>query len=394
VALLNGLAELSAQRETLADRERRVVGIQRDIAVFAAQVREQTEIFAPELSSLSPPAAAGRLLELHESAREVAKRRAAIQGEISRVKREQSEVEARHREHAAALEELCREAGAPDATSLAELEQRAEAARGLEQELAQLDARLAEVCDGEALDALVEEARQSDRGAVTARLAELEDLIEAREEEARELEREVTQLELGLRAYEGRSGADAAQELSATVARLGELSAAWARRRIAAAVLERVVERYRQAHQGPVLSRASDLFQRLTLGRFAKLQVGLEETRLECVEAQGGRGLELDQLSRGTRFQLFLALKLASLEQYLRTAPALPLVLDDVLVEWDDERSRVALEVLAEFSEHLQILLFTHHGRDVAAARALADSRIYTHHLAPRTRVDSVDAPG
>jgi uncharacterized protein YhaN len=134
------------------------------------------------------------------------------------------------------------------------------------------------------------------------------------------------------------------------------------------------------------LSRASELFARLTLGRFSRLQVGLEETRLECIEAEGGKRLELEQLSRGSRFQLFLALKLASLEQYLTTAPPLPLVLDDVLVEWDDERSRVALQVLAELSERLQILLFTHHGRDVAAAEALRDGRIFTHQLSPRLR--------
>jgi uncharacterized protein YhaN len=160
---------------------------------------------------------------------------------------------------------------------------------------------------------------------------------------------------------------------------------------MAGAVLERVVEQYREKHQDPVLSRASELFRRLTLGRFARLQVGLEERRLECVEAIDGKGLEVEQLSTGTRMQLFLALKLASLEQYLKTAPPLPLVLDDVLVEWDDERSRVALAVLAEFSERVQILLFTHHGRDVAAADALGDGRISTHYLVPRTRVESVD---
>jgi uncharacterized protein YhaN len=281
-----------------------------------------------------------------------------------------------------------------DARQLAELEERVANARALERELAQLDARLAEVCEGEAVETVVQEARQSDRSTVTARLAELDDLIEQRDDETRSLDRDVNELELGLRFYEGRSGADAAQELSATVARLGELSSTWIRRRIAAAVLDRVVERYRQAHQGPVLTRASELFRRLTLGRFEKLQVGLEETKLECVETGSGRGLELEHLSRGTRFQLFLALKLASLEQYLRSAPPLPLVLDDVLVEWDDERSRVALEVLAEFSEHAQILLFTHHGRDVTAAEALGDGRIFTHHLPsggavrPRAGVD------
>jgi uncharacterized protein YhaN len=140
-----------------------------------------------------------------------------------------------------------------------------------------------------------------------------------------------------------------------------------------------------------VLSRASQLFSRLTLGGFARLQVGLEETRLECLRASDGKALELSELSEGTRMQLFLALKLASLEEYLKTAPPLPLVLDDVLVEWDDERSRVALEVLAEYSEKVQILLFTHHGRDVAAARALGDGRIATHHLSRGVLPDVVE---
>jgi uncharacterized protein YhaN len=147
-------------------------------------------------------------------------------------------------------------------------------------------------------------------------------------------------------------------------------------------VLERVVEGYREQNQGPVLSRAGEVFSRLTLGSFSRLQVGLEETRLECMRADDGKSLEVNELSRGTRFQLYLALKLASLERYVKTAPPLPLVLDDVLVEFDESRAKVALSVLAEFSEHTQILLFTHLARDVDAARDLADGRIVTHHLA------------
>ncbi|MES1188363.1 MAG: AAA family ATPase [Myxococcales bacterium] len=384
LALLGALSELSSQRELLADMERRVVGIQRDIAHFTSKVHELTDAFAPELSALAPPEAATRLLELHRRASEHARERAAVEAELERARRELAEAEARRSEHQQALSALCREAGASDASALFELEQKVLRARELTQELEQLSGRLAEVCEGEDVDALVEEARQSDKGAVAAQLAELDDLIALREDETREAEREVTQLELGLRTYEGRDGADAAQELSATVARLAELSSTWARRRLAAAVLERVVDQYREKHQGPVLSRASELFRRLTLGRFSRLQVGLEETRLECVEAIDGKGLELEQLSTGTRMQLFLALKLASLEQYLKTAPPLPLVLDDVLVEWDDDRLPVALGVLAEFSERVQILLFTHHGRDLAKAEALNDSRICTHQLVPR----------
>jgi uncharacterized protein YhaN len=392
--LLNGLSDLSAQRETLDDREKRVVKIQRDIDAFDAKVRQQTERLAPELSPRAPeeaPEAARQLLERYDRESELAKQRAGIEAELSRMARELAELEARRTEHAVALGELCRAAGVADADALLALEQRVARGGALTSEIAALDARLAEVSEGEDIGALVEEARRSDRGVVAARLGELDEAIALADEESRGLERDVRELELGLRAYAGRDGADASQELSACVSQLAELSAVWTRRRLAAAVLERVVEQYRERHQGPVLTRASELFSRLTLGEYSRLQTGLEETRLECVRRADGKSLELEHLSRGTRFQLFLALKLASLEEYLKTAPPLPLLLDDVLVEWDDERSRVALEVLAEFSERLQILLFTHHGRDVAAAEALADGRIFTHHLVPRYRPEVVD---
>jgi uncharacterized protein YhaN len=384
LALLGALGALSTQREKLAELERRVKGLRRDIAQFAALVGEQTEAFAPELSALAPPLAAARLVEQHGKASAVALERSAIEHDLGRVKAELAEAEAQRTAEARALAELCRECGVDDAALLLELERKVERARALDADLVALDARLAEVGGDEQVSGLVEEARRSDRGAVSTRLDELDELIAVREEDWRECERRLTGFELGAATYAGLEGAQAAQELSATVARLAQLSSSWVRRRLAAVVLERVVDGYRERHQGPVLTRASELFQRLTLGRFAKLQVGLEETRLECVEADGGRGLELEELSRGTRFQLYMALKLASLEQYLKTAPPLPLVLDDVLVEWDNERAKVALSVLAEFSERVQILLFTHLVRDVDAASELADGRILTHHLVPR----------
>lgn len=383
LALLTSLKNLASQRQKLGEWEQRIAKIQRDIDVFAAKVREQTELFAPDLSALSPPEAASRLLARHDRALELRKERGSIAQELERLTRDLAEVEARHAEHAARLAEVCREAGVEDAAALEQLEQRVARARALDAEVAQLDRHLAEVSEGEDIAALVDEARQSDRNAVAARVLELEDAIELAEEQSRGLDRDVLELELGLRNYEGRAGADAAQELSATAAKVAELSAAWARRRLAAAVLERVVEHYRQRHQGPVLSRASQLFQQLTLGEFSRLQVGLEETRLECI--RGEQGLELENLSRGTRFQLFLALKLASLEDYFKSAPPLPLVLDDILVEWDDERAKAALQVLAEFSQHTQVLLFTHLASHVSAVESLKDARICVHQLKSRT---------
>jgi uncharacterized protein YhaN len=78
-------------------------------------------------------------------------------------------------------------------------------------------------------------------------------------------------------------------------------------------------------------------------------------------------------MSSGTRDQLFLALRLATLEGYLDRSEPMPFVVDDILVNFDDERARAALELLAKLSERTQVLLFTHHGRVREQAMALEE---------------------
>jgi uncharacterized protein YhaN len=384
LALLEGLKEVLQQYEELSARQRRAEGILRDIELFAGGVRDATQRFAPELGALEPVEAAERLLEAHQRAVSDAAARAALEREITGKAAELAATQARRQSALSELEQLCRSSGTSNVEELRALEQRAEQAERTRRELAQVELRLNEVAQGDSVEELVAEARGSDRGAVQARLLELDDAIPLCEEELRQRERELTGLEIGLQQYDGRGAADAAQELSELGARLAELSGSWARRTLAAYVLERVVERYRERHQGPVLRRASELFRRLTLGRYERLEVGLSEARLECVSGLDGRGVEVEGLSEGTRYQLYLALRLASLEQYLKAGPPLPLVLDDVLIHWDDERAQVALSVLADLSERMQVLLFTHHARDLASAAALRDPRIYTHRLYAR----------
>ena len=75
----------------------------------------------------------------------------------------------------------------------------------------------------------------------------------------------------------------------------------------------------------------------------------------------------LQLLSGGTIDQLYLALRLAISELLL---PEAPIVLDDALVAFDDERAKVALQVLAEEAQSRQILLFTCQSRERRLAAA------------------------
>ena len=82
-----------------------------------------------------------------------------------------------------------------------------------------------------------------------------------------------------------------------------------------------------------------------------------------------GQPVQVDGMSAGTRDQLYLALRLASLEKYIHSAEPMPFIVDDILVDFDDQRSAAALQTLAELAEQTQVILFTHHARLVEQAQ-------------------------
>jgi uncharacterized protein YhaN len=167
--------------------------------------------------------------------------------------------------------------------------------------------------------------------------------------------------------------------LSVQASEIREQALRYARLKLSSVVLQREVERYREQNQGPILKRASALFPRLTLGSFRGLRVGIEERQIVALR-EDGKEVAVDGLSEGTRYQLYLALRVASLERYLERNPPLPLVLDDILIHFDDERAAAALGVLGELAERVQVLFFTHHARDLTLAAGAISARILFRH--------------
>ncbi len=124
------------------------------------------------------------------------------------------------------------------------------------------------------------------------------------------------------------------------------------RLRLASIILRREIEHYRATHQGPLLSRASELFAQLTLGSFAGLQSDFNDRDQPILVGvrPSGTCVGVEGMSDGTRDQLFLALRLASLERYLDASEPLPFIVDDILIRFDDQRAEATLRVLAQLS--------------------------------------------
>ncbi len=280
----------------------------------------------------------------------------------------------------AELTELCRLAGCERVEELDAIEQRHAELQELQRRLEECETALLKNTGGQGIDALetlmaaVEVDRLPELIArheekITTNLAPRARLLA---EKVGRLQQELSQL----RAQQGASGL--AAEAAALEATLLQRGRRWLRLRAAAAILTREIERYRLKHQGPLLRLASKYFRRLTRKAYHGLMADEDEGGrpvLTGLRAAGSttRPVTVRHMSTGTRDQLYLALRLAALTHRLESAEAMPLIIDDILVNFDDERSLATLKVLADLASQTQVILFTHHRRLWQQAEGLGD---------------------
>jgi uncharacterized protein YhaN len=186
-------------------------------------------------------------------------------------------------------------------------------------------------------------------------------LVEARHEAGRVAER-LTMMERS----EERSRALARQEV--VLARIDSSAEMWAVVTLCKTLLDETRKIYENDRQPEVLRHASRFFRTMSEGRYARVVAPLDGTELQ-VERHDGVRLHPQLLSRGAAEQLYLAMRFALLRDYAGHADPLPVVFDDVFVNFDPQRTRTTFEAVSELTETHQVLLFTCHPHVVALAQ-------------------------
>lgn len=156
--------------------------------------------------------------------------------------------------------------------------------------------------------------------------------------------------------------ADALAERESRRAELVELVNDWAGHAVAAALYDEAKRKYEAERQPEVLKLAGEYFAQMTNGRYCRVIAPLGEVRLEVELTDSGERLAPAALSRGTGEQLYLSMRLALARAYGRRAVPLPLVADDILVNFDDDRARATAALLNDFAgQGHQVFAFTCH---------------------------------
>ncbi len=287
----------------------------------------------------------------------------------------------------AALAEMCRQASCESHELLPQAYEQSQNRQQLESNIQNLKEQILLHSSGVKFeDFLTEvelEAREAD--SLSPRMeeltGELDQLSQERDELIRQIERETSELA----KIDGSAlAAEKAAECESITAHLEEQVHKYAVLKVASAMLNEGIDQYRQKNEGPVLKRASEIFREITLKAYQGLQVDFDDRAKPILTGVRNKDelIQVTQMSDGTCDQLYLALRLASLETWLQHHEPLPFIVDDILLNFDDDRAIASLKVLSELAQQTQVLFFTHHAHLVKIAEEhLSDQNLKVTNL-------------
>ena len=368
---LDQFSRLATALSELNTLEREIGSHNAVLEAFQASIREMA--LAVELSADDqyPDALAERLYADLRDTRSTEAKRQQITNDIDRETRTLAQAETAAKQATKQLDELVRQAGCTAADDLPAVEAKAIRKQILQQRMLEIDEQLVQQ-NARPIDDIVREADGFSLDGLEQQIADLAVETEELEQQVDASQSALFIAKQNLDAIDGGpAAAEAQQALSGLSARIAKEARSYARVRLAGAVLSRMVQVYREQHQGPLLRRAGEIFARITLGSFSGLTVDYEDDRqvLLGVRPDGAR-VSVAGMSQGTRDQLFLSLRLAAIEQHIDGRGPMPVIVDDLLVQFDDDRAVATLTVLNELSAKTQVLFFTHHRHLVELSRA------------------------
>ena len=138
---------------------------------------------------------------------------------------------------------------------------------------------------------------------------------------------------------------------------------------------------YRDEHRSGMLADTEAAFKALTNGAYSELQTQADGQKeiLLALRERDGRFITVSEMSKGTRFQLYLALRLAGYRQYGAGGATLPFIADDIMETFDNTRTEAALTLLNEIAMQGQALYFTHHEHVVELAHKVCGDGLTVH---------------
>jgi uncharacterized protein YhaN len=186
-----------------------------------------------------------------------------------------------------------------------------------------------------------------------------EEEIKDNTEKLQRLNKQSGEMENELRRLEGESELSELLSVQETAKQqLFQEYKEWVSGQMALEVLTKVRSAYEKDKQPEVVRQASKYFRQITGGQYSSIRASLDSHEVSVFTPQEV-SKTIGQLSRGTREQLLISLRLGFIEEYEKQSEPLPVIIDEVLVNFDPERAKQTADILKGFGRNRQVLVFT-----------------------------------
>lgn len=360
---LGQLHDARREYQKIEPMEKRLTAIRTQVERFDRETHTLCRQVADDLNHLPPEQAVETLHARLEEAKGAAIEKRNAQENRQMALLQKTAVESQLAELRAARDVLLEAAGVESTQAFYEAADRADQHRALSSEIRNRTDQIDRfITTEEVADTFWKELQETDADTFELKLNQ------AREEDARiSLARDQAAAEESL-AAEALKALDQtdqtirlAAELESYRSELRDAVDRWATLSVAQTLIDDAVRRFEREYQPEMMEDIRRLFAMMTADRYTEVRRRMNQQSTLVVIQKGGTEKVPAQLSTGTREQLYLAMRLAYVIHYCRRNEPLPLVMDDVLVNFDATRAAGTIDALAEVARSTQIIFLTCH---------------------------------
>lgn len=164
-------------------------------------------------------------------------------------------------------------------------------------------------------------------------------------------------------------------ELEFLKQQLQSLAREWTAYRGVLVLIDAAKQKFEKNRQPGVIRSAESLFNQITGGSYHRIIKPIDQDDL-IIEDEFHQRKGVHEMSRGTREQLYLAMRFGLIDEYETRSEPLPAVMDDVFVNFDDDRDERIIKILTQFSAHRQVIVLTCHQRSLEAYKNIGANSI------------------
>jgi uncharacterized protein YhaN len=376
--MIHQVQEVFIKQKELKEKETRIEQIKDMTNRFEDDLGKLLTIITPDLTSLSPLEASGRLREIVEAAKSNQTKKTTLEAELKKNKTTLEKDNISLRNQQKRIDELCSQTSCNNIEELVSKEEKSAHFRLLQVDLHAIEDQMIDTGGG-SVNEINSEAASTDRETVNIELDKIKNNMTSLLGNKTSVDQTVGEFKNQLDGIDGGNiAAQAEEDAEAILTIIKEHARKYLKLTLALQVIEQEIECYRKKNESPLLAKASQYYTKLTLGSFTGLTISYEGELPAIVGVRPDNcHTKVIEMSDGSRDQLYLSLRLAALSIYLESSEPMPFIVDDILIKFDDDRARATLKILSEISNKTQVLFFTHQTRHVDIAKTIDSTFIH-----------------